>query len=89
MLYGQSPFIHENSKIMFRGILCEAPKFLDKPQISEEGKDFILSLLRKNPANRLGYEDEQEIFGHPWFSEVDFSVLLTKKVTFSKFPKKN
>lgn len=58
MLYGQSPFIHENSKIMFRGILCEAPTFPKKPEISKEGIDFILRLLRKNPVNRLGYEDE-------------------------------
>jgi serine/threonine protein kinase len=65
---------------MFRGILCEPPKFPDDTAISPDGKEFIQSLLRKNPVNRLGYEDEQEIFSHPWFSEVDFSVLLSKKV---------
>jgi serine/threonine protein kinase len=53
---------------MFRGILCEAPKFPEKPEVSKAAKEFILSLLRKNPVTRLGYEDEQEIFSHPWFS---------------------
>jgi len=80
MLYGESPFIHENSKIMFRGILCEDPTFPEKPEVSNEVKDFILSLLRKNPVSRIGYEDEQEIFSHPWFANIDFSVLLSKKV---------
>lgn len=79
MLFGKSPFIHENSKIMFRGILCEHPRF-PKHKYSEETIDFIEQLLQKNPSNRLGYQDEQDIFAHPFFEPIDFSTLLSKKV---------
>lgn len=82
MLFGKSPFIHENSKIMFRGILCEHPKF-PKNDFSEELIDFIERLLQKNPSNRIGFEDEQDIFSHPWYESIDFSVLLTKKVNIN------
>ena len=80
MLFERSPFIHENSKIMFNGILREDPKFPESG-FSEEAIDFIESLLQKTPYNRLGFENEQEIFEHPWFSDIDFAVLLSKKVS--------
>jgi serine/threonine protein kinase len=66
---------------MFRGILCEDPKYPKNHQYSEEVIDFIDSLLQKNPVNRLGFEDEQDIFSHPWYKDIDFSVLMSKKVT--------
>lgn len=79
MLFGRSPFIHENSKIMFRGILCEHPTYPGE-NINPEAIDFIDKLLQKNPSNRLGYQDEQDVFAHPWYKSIDFSTLLSKKV---------
>lgn len=79
MLFGKSPFIHENSKIMFRGILCEHPKYPDNYK-NAEAIDFIDKLLQKNPSSRLGFEDEQDVFAHPWYKSIDFSTLMSKKV---------
>lgn len=87
MLFGKSPFINENSKLMFRGILCEHPKY-PKHNFSEDVIDFIDKLLQKNPSTRLGFEDEQEIFSHPWYESIDFSTLLSKKVRLLLFLRK-
>ena len=37
-------------------------------------------LLTKNPAARLGYDDEREIFDHDWFQDIDFADLYNKKI---------
>ena len=79
MLFGVSPFFNRNSKLMFKGIIQQNPTF-PKHTFSKESEDFILKLLKKNPLNRIGSEDEEDIFNHPWFSSIDFSSLKAKKV---------
>ena len=81
MLYKRSPFYSKNSKKMFQGIISRDPVFPRRYKYSEEAIDLISRLLKKNPINRIGYEDEQEIFTHPWFDDINFEVLATKKVT--------
>lgn len=79
MLFGRSPFYHENNKTMFRGILSGTPVFPSKYPVSNEAIDQICSLLRKKAGKRLGNIVEKEIFDHPWFSDINFDELLTKK----------
>lgn len=80
MLYNRSPFYSKSSRKMFQGIISQNPSFPSKFRYSSEAKDLIMKLLKKNPVNRLGYEDEEDIFCHPWFDDVDFEVLSSKKV---------
>jgi len=79
MLFDVSPFFNRNSKLMFRGIISEDPKF-PKHNFSEDCIDLILHLLQKNPMGRIGFEDEEAVFEHSWFKDIDFKELKTKKV---------
>lgn len=80
MLYGKSPFLHENANIMFGKIMEEEPIFPREFKYSEESTDLIKKLLKKANSERIGYDDEQEIFTHPWFNDIDFAKLIAKKL---------
>ena len=54
-----------------------------KHNYSKESEDLILRLLKKNPLNRIGSNDEEHIFKHPWFKSIDFASLKSKKVNIS------
>jgi hypothetical protein len=80
MLYGRSPFLHDNPNMMFGKILEDEPTFPKEFKYSDESTDLIKKLLRKNGNERIGVDDEQEIFTHPWFNEIDFGKLNQKKL---------
>jgi serine/threonine protein kinase len=50
--------------------------------VSQEARDLILSLLKIDPTERLGYgfDDASEIKSHPFFRNVDWKGLLEKKI---------
>ena len=35
--------------------------------------------MAKDPEKRLGVDDKQEIYQHPFFADMDFSLLYQKK----------
>ncbi len=80
MLYGKSPFLHENSNIMYGKIMEEEPVFPKDMKYSDDAIDLIKKLLKKTGSDRIGYDDEQEIFTHPWFNDIDFAKLIAKKL---------
>lgn len=80
MIFGKSPFIHENPNMMYGKILEGEVSFPKENRCSEELQDFIKKLLKKNGAERLGYDDEQEIFAHAWFNDITFSKMIEKKI---------
>lgn len=80
MLYGRSPFLHDNPNMMFGKILEDEPSFPKEFKYSEESTDLIKTLLKKNGNERIGADDEQEIFTHPWFNDIDFGKLNQKKL---------
>jgi hypothetical protein len=80
MLYGKSPFLHENPNLMYGKIIEAEPQFPKEFKYSDEAIDLIKKLLKKNGAERVGYDDEQEIFTHPWFNDIDFAKLIAKKL---------
>ena len=80
MLYGKSPFLHENPNLMYGKIIEGEPTFPKEFKYSEDVIDLIKKLLKKNGAERIGYDDEQEIFTHPWFNDIDFAKLIAKKL---------
>ena len=52
-------------------------KFREDVKISNEGKDFIFSLLIKNPVKRLGsIADSLEVMNHKWFDNFDWTKLV-------------
>lgn len=86
MLYGKSPFLHENPNIMYGKIMEEEPIFSRDLKYSEEAMDLIKRLLKKSNSDRIGYDDEQEIFTHPWFNNIDFAKLIAKKLSAMIIP---
>lgn len=80
MLYGKSPFLHENAGMMYGKIMEEEPSFVKDVKYSDDSIDLMKRLLKKNGADRIGYDDEQEIFTHPWFNDIDFAKLIAKKL---------
>lgn len=86
MLYGKSPFLHENPNIMYGKIMEEEPSFPRDFKYSDESTDLIKKLLKKSNSDRIGYDDEQEIFTHPWFNNIDFAKLIAKKLSAMIIP---
>ena len=80
MLYGKSPFLHENAGMMYGKIMEEEPSFVKDVKYSDDSIDLMKRLLKKNGTDRIGYDDEQEIFTHPWFNDIDFAKLIAKKL---------
>ena len=44
--------------------------------MSSECKDLIIKLLIKNPKQRLGSKNSQEIQFHPWFKDINFEEIF-------------
>lgn len=86
MLYGKSPFLNENPNIMYGKIIEEEPTFSKDMKYSDESTDLIKRLLKKSNSDRIGYDDEQEIFTHPWFNNIDFAKLIAKKLSAMIIP---
>ena len=76
LLYGYPPFRNENKYDLFNQILNDEPNF-DKVEISDEAKDLIISLLKKNECERISPSD---IKYHKWFKDINFGNLLKMKV---------
>lgn len=70
---------------MFKFIVDKDVRFPNSIQMSEDLKDIILKLLKKDPKERLGYSDPGQIEKHPWFKSVDINELMSKKVFSLKF----
>ena len=51
-----------------------------KSDVSDNCKNLIYCLLKKDPARRIGAKDEQEIRTHPRFADIDWTRLLNKEV---------
>lgn len=48
MMYGLPPFYNKNQSIMFKLIKEGELKFPEKPEVSKEGKDFIVKCLNRD-----------------------------------------
>ena len=63
-LFGYPPFYGSNQASLFKRILKGEFSFVEGDiQISSEAKDFIRSLLKLDPAERMGL---REALAHPW-----------------------
>lgn len=90
MIFGIPCFYSQNIKKMYKNILTKRPKFPSYAPISEECKDFLKKLLKKNPVNRLGTTaDSLEIMNHPFFLDFDWSNLLIKNLKMPYNPLSN
>lgn len=90
MVFGIPPFYERNRKLMYQKIVKEAAVFKPTVVISDKCKDIILKLLEKDPAKRLGSaSDSLEVLSHPWFSEIDLTLLTERKLKSPFLPDLN
>jgi len=81
MLFGLPPFYtkDQNTQKMFQAIREREVLWNSKVKLSDEGKDLILKLLAKDPEERLGTNDAEEIKAHKWFNDINWANLVQKK----------
>ena len=87
MLYGGTPFEADSAMEMFRLILTEASEMDESTgngfPISDECRDVVGALLRKDPKERLvSYRspDGEGVRKAAWFQAIDFAQLLKKEI---------
>ena len=76
MLLGLPPFFDNDVQTMYQKIVTEDVRFPKNTPPSI--KDFINSLLQKDPAMRL--VDPEVMKKHPFFKNMDFELVLQKKI---------
>lgn len=54
--------------------------FPTNESLSEDGMDLIKKLLKKNPEERLGYNNFNDLKRHPYFETVNFEDLFKQEV---------
>jgi hypothetical protein len=78
MFFGKPPF--SSSSIDESNEETKKLRFPEGVSLSERAQDFITSLLKARPEDRLGYSsDSLSVLSHPWFSGLDLCYLLELK----------
>ena len=80
LLYGRFPFAHRKQTALFELIRKGRFEFPTFPSVSAEAKDLIRSLLKVNPAERLGAEGTSAVTQHPFFHGVDWEAVRARTV---------
>ncbi|CAD8098559.1 unnamed protein product [Paramecium sonneborni] len=79
LIFGITPFYSDNQSQMFESIQEREVRFSTNITISNDCKDFINNLLKKEPKERLGYKkDSFELKAHLWLKDVNFTEILKK-----------
>lgn len=86
MMVGVPPFYSQNQERMFKMIKKSKVIWPKGCTISQEAKDLIQQLLKKNPNERLGVNGSKQIRTHPWFQKIDWEKCLAKKIKPSFIP---
>uniref|UniRef100_A0A7S4MLV8 Protein kinase domain-containing protein n=1 Tax=Vannella robusta TaxID=1487602 RepID=A0A7S4MLV8_9EUKA len=81
LLCQEPPFWHENHKELFEEIKTKEPYWEDHTHLSDAASDLLHSLLKKNPAERLGCNGMEEVKTHPYFATTDWEQVLNKQIS--------
>ena len=86
LLYGITPFHDESIERIFDLITTSNIRFPLELKFSSNTKDFILKLLKKNPIERLGRGEFDQIILHPFFQSVNPKNIVIQKTTAPRKP---
>lgn len=75
MLTGMAPFYAENETDMKKAIWQDKIRF--PHHVSETAREFVMSLMEKDPSARLG-QQFSDIREHPFFAAISWSDVLAK-----------
>lgn len=79
LLNGCTPFKGASPLETFQNIRQFSEITFEKPNIDPVSKDLIQRLLKKEPADRIGASDIEELKSHPFFREIDWATLRETK----------
>lgn len=81
MIHGRTPFFSQTVDEMYHNILNKQVIFDSNIAISANARDIIVRLLERDPNKRFGVQgDSQEILSHPWFADINVSLILQRKI---------
>jgi serine/threonine protein kinase len=81
MIVGLPPFYEkDNREKLFQQIKTGEPEYPE--DMTDACKDLLMGLFQKDPSKRLGGEngDANPIKNHAWYSQVDWDILMEKKI---------
>ena len=91
-MLGYRPYLGRGRKEIKQLIISKQAK-LKPDEIpddwSQESMDFINKLLQRKPKQRLGYNGVEEIKKHPWMNDINWDLLLKKKIEAPFVPPEN
>ena len=91
-MLGYRPYLGRGRKEIKQLIISKQAK-LKPDEIpddwSQESMDFINKLLQRKPKKRLGYNGVEEIKKHPWMNDINWDLLLKKKIGAPFVPPEN
>ena len=77
MITGRPPFYHSDKQMLLYNI--ENAKLKIPNRVSDQGKDLIRKLLKRDPQKRIGsVDDVEEIMKHGFFYGVDWNLVMRK-----------
>ena len=79
LLFGIPPFYDKSIDRIFFFFSSTELSFPSDINISNDTKDFLIKLLKKNPEERLGSKGYEQIIAHPFFNSVIVDKIITKK----------
>ena len=81
LLFGIPPFFSNDDNKLRQQIVKNELKFPKNSNISENAKNLLELLLKKNPNERLGGSNEfEEIKKHKFFEGVNFNDIINRKI---------
>ncbi|KAL4475194.1 hypothetical protein ABPG72_018851 [Tetrahymena utriculariae] len=82
MVFGATPYDDSNQKILFDRIKNSPVIFENdkNKKVSNNFKDIVNKLLKKNQNERLGTASVEEIKNHPWFDKIDWVALSNQTI---------
>lgn len=81
MMVGKPPFYDRNQQRMYDLIIEADLRFPSSPKISDEAKDFISQLVKRDPVERLGSKNDiEDIKVHPFFASIDWDKLYNREI---------
>jgi len=82
-LNGSTPFKGRSPLETFHNIRqCDDIKY-EKPNCDPVAKDLIERLLKKEPSERIGAADIEELKSHPFFQDIDWATLRETKPPYN------
>jgi serine/threonine protein kinase len=79
MLTGKPPYYNGDRKILLYNI--ENAKLKIPPRLSDEAKNILKRLLKRDPHKRLGsVDDSEEVKQHPFFAGINWTDVYNKKL---------